>query len=541
MAQRCEINSPAPGRHEATRGRRNSELHSVWPMAVEISLTEAGRTLADPGATARRGYVLVATILASGMAFMDGSIITVGLPAIRANLGASFGEAQWTSNAYTLTLAAFTLLGGAAGDAYGLRRVFMFGIALFGLASAACGFAWSPESLIVARAVQGVGGALMVPGSLALISAHYPAEIRGRAIGTWAAASSIAPAIGPILGGALVDLGSWRALFLMNVPIAVAAWLLCRAKVPADGTKTAVRMDWVGGALAVLGLGVLAYGLTEMGASDGFHVDLSMGLALAGAALLIVFVIWEAIAPAPMMPLGLFANRMFSGVNVLTLLLYFALAGALFFLPTALIQAHHYPAALAGSVFLPFVIVMALLSRFGGGLADKFGVRPCLTFGPILTGVSFLLLSPAVANGNFWAALVPTMLLMGLGMGITVAPLSTAVMGAAPEERRGTASGINNAVARVAGLIAVASLGIAVMNGFDGVLAGAASDAAGLVRAAGFGGNLGAIDGADPAVLRDLWARATIAGFSAVTLVCGILAIAGGLVGWFYTDGGPKG
>jgi len=508
---------------------------------VEAGLSEAGRNQGEPGATDPRGYVLVATILASGMAFMDGSIITVGLPAIRANLGATFGEAQWTSNAYTLTLAAFTLLGGAAGDAYGLRRVFMLGIAVFGLASAACGFAWSPESLILARAIQGVGGALMVPGSLALISAHYPPEVRGRAIGTWAAASSIAPAIGPILGGALVDLGSWRALFLMNVPIAIVAWLVCRAKVPVDQQTAAIRMDWVGGAFAVIGLGVLTYGLTELGGVGGLHLELAAGLALAGAAVLVVFVLWEALAPAPMMPLGLFASRMFSGVNVLTLLLYFALAGALFFLPTALIQAHRYPAALAGSVFLPFVIVMALLSRFGGGLSDRFGVRPCLTVGPILTGISFLLLSPAVSDGRFWPALVPVMLLMGLGMGVTVAPLSTAVMNAAPEARRGAASGINNAVARVAGLIAVASLGIAVGYGFDGVLAAADGDAARLVREAGFGGSLSPLDGVDMAAVRSLWEQATMAGFSAVAMLCGVFAIAGGLVGWIFTGDVKKG
>ncbi|WP_336800714.1 DHA2 family efflux MFS transporter permease subunit [Kaistia sp. MMO-174] len=505
-------------------------------------MIEAGRNQGEAGGAGARASVLVATILASGMAFMDGSIITVGLPAIRANLGASFDEAQWTSNAYTLTLAAFTLLGGAAGDAYGLRRVFMLGIALFGLASAACGFAWSPESLILARAIQGVGGALMVPGSLALISAHYPPEIRGRAIGTWAAASSIAPAIGPILGGALVDLGSWRALFLMNVPIAVVAWLVCRYQVPADRRVAAIRMDWIGGACAVVGLGVLTYGLTEIGAgAGGIHVELAAGLALAGAAVLVVFILWEALAPAPMMPLGLFASRMFSGVNVLTLLLYFALAGALFFLPTALIQAHRYPAALAGSVFLPFVIVMALLSRFGGGLSDRLGVRPCLTVGPILTGISFLLLAPAVSDGRFWPALVPVMLLMGLGMGITVAPLSTAVMNAAPEARRGAASGINNAVARVAGLIAVASLGIAVSHGFDGVLAAADGDAARLVRQAGFGGALPATDGVDMAALRSLWEQATIAGFSAIAMVCGVFALAGGVVGWIFTGGAGKG
>lgn len=515
--------------------------YSAGTVAREAILSEAVRTPADPSAPDRGGYVLLATILASGMAFMDGSIITVGLPAIRANLDASFAEAQWTSNAYTLTLAAFTLLGGAAGDAYGLRRVFMLGIALFGLASAACGFAWSPESLIIARAIQGIGGALMVPGSLALISAHYPAGIRGKAIGTWAGASSIAPAIGPIIGGALVDLGSWRALFLMNVPIAIVAWLLCRAKVPADAPRGAVTMDWTGGALAVVGLGLLTYGLTQLGDAGAMGGASAIGLAIAGVATLVAFLAWEARTPSPMMPLGLFSSRTFSGVNLLTLLLYFGLSGALFFLPTALIQAHHYKAALAGSVFLPFVIVMAVLSRFGGGLADAFGVRPCLTFGPILTGISFLLLSPAVAHGGFWPAMVPTMLLMGLGMGITVAPLSTAVMNAAPDERGGAASGINNAVARVAGLLAVASLGLAVTYGFDWVLEGAEGRAAALVREAGFGGNLGRMPEVDPTLVSELWARATIAGFSAATFACGVLAILGGIVGWFSTGDGKKG
>ena len=501
---------------------------------------EAGRIESDNAVAGPSGYVLAATILASGMAFMDGSIITVGLPAIRASLGASLAEAQWTSNAYTLTLAAFTLLGGAAGDAYGLRRVFMFGIALFGLASAACGLAWSPESLIVARAVQGVGGAMMVPGSLALISAHYPAAIRGRAIGTWAAASSIAPAIGPILGGALIDLGSWRFLFWMNLPLAVVAWWLCRTRVPADAVRKSAAMDWTGGALAVLGLGLLAYGLTVLGSGGADPGGMAVLLAIAGALVLVGFVVFEARTPTPMMPLDLFASRTFSGVNVLTLLLYFALSGALFFLPTALIQGHHYRAALAGSVFLPFVVVMAGLSRFGGGLADKVGVRPCLTVGPILTGVSFLLLSPAVVHGGFWPALVPTMLLMGLGMGITVAPLSTAVMNAAPDARGGAASGINNAVARGAGLLAVASLGFAVGYGFERVLGGAPPDAAALVRAAGFGGELGATDGAIATMAQGLWESATIAGFSAVTIVCGILAILSGIVGWLTTGEGGR-
>ncbi|SHF17543.1 drug resistance transporter, EmrB/QacA subfamily [Kaistia soli DSM 19436] len=487
----------------------------------------------DETASGTARVVLAATILASGMAFMDGTVVTVALPAIRAGLGAGFAEGQWTANAYTLTLAAFTLLGGAAGDAFGLRRVFMIGIALFGLASAACGFAWSPESLVVSRAIQGVGGALMVPGSLALIAAHYPPKVRGRAIGAWAAASSIAPAIGPVIGGLLVDHGSWRAIFLINVPIAIAALVLCQLRVPADGARAEARMDWTGGALAVLGLGLTAYGLTAVADPAGGGAAINLGLAALGALILVLFVFWEQRAPNPMMPLGLFKSRTFSGVNVLTLLLYFALSGALFFLPTALIEAHRYPAALAGSVFIPFVVVMGVLSRFGGGLADRIGTRPCLTFGPIITGLGFLALAPAVAQGGYGTAVVPVMLLMGLGMGITVAPLSTAVMNAAPPERSGAASGINNAVARVAGLLAVASLGLAVGIGFTIALSGEAGPAADAVRAAGFGaaqaGELA--DGA----IEALRARATIAGFGAATVICGVLALLAGLVGWLFT------
>ncbi|MBZ9936382.1 DHA2 family efflux MFS transporter permease subunit [Mesorhizobium sp. BR1-1-16] len=491
-------------------------------------------TATDKAGSGAAGAVLVATILAAGMAFMDGSVVTVALPAIRSGIGAGFAEGQWTANAYTLTLAAFTLLGGAAGDAFGLRRVFMIGIALFGLASAACGLAWSPESLVIARAIQGVGGALMVPGSLALIAAHYPPKVRGRAIGTWAAAASIAPAIGPVIGGLLVDHGSWRAIFLINLPIAVAALVLCQLRVPADGTRVGLRMDWLGGALAVLGLGLAAYGLTALADPAGGGAAIDLGLAALGILVLVVFVFWEQRAPNPMMPLALFHSRTFSGVNALTLLLYFALSGALFFLPTALIEAHHYPAALAGSVFIPFVIVMGVLSRFGGGLADRFGTRPCLTVGPLLTGLAFLALAPAVANGSYGTAVVPAMLLMGLGMGITVAPLSTAVMNAAPPGRSGAASGINNAVARVAGLLSVASLGLAVGVGFALALRGEAGPAAEAVRSLGFGA--APAGGAADAAIEALRARATIAGFGAATVICGVLALLAGLVGWLFTS-----
>ena len=411
--------------------------------------------------------VLAATIIGSGMAFADGSIITVAIPRMRAALGASLAEMQWVANGYTLVLSAFLLLGGAAGDRYGLRRVFALGVALFAAASLACALSASATELIVARAAQGLGGALMVPGSLALIAAHFPEDERGRAIGVWAATTSVAAALGPLFGGWLVDHAAWQSIFLINLPFAalgLAIVLRGVVDLPASG---AAGMDWLGAALATVGLGGVALGLTLLGeAAETRRLAIACGVV--GVAALAALVAWEARAANPMMPLRFFRDRGANGVNVLTLLLYFALAGAIFFLPSALIQRDGWDAASAGSIFLGFTAAMAVLSRFGGAIADRFGVRAPLTVGPAIAAASFAALGPAVGAGDYWTAVTPAMLLMGLGMGITVAPLSTAVMASAPVGQTGVASAINNAVARVAGLFAVASLGAVVGDRFDG-------------------------------------------------------------------------
>ncbi len=481
-----------------------------------------------PGRT--QNAVVWTAILASSMVFADGAIVTVAMPQMRQSLQASLAEMQWVTNAYALTLSAFLLLGGAAGDAYGLRRIFMIGIACFGLTSLWCGLSGSAGMLIVARAFQGIGGALLVPGSLALISAHFPKEARGKAIGAWAAASGIAAAFGPILGGWLIDIGPWQAIFWINVPIAAAALWLCWRRVPESAVMRESAMDWLGGLLAVLALGLLAYGLTSLGERES-RKGIAALLSLAGAVLLGLFVRHEKRSAAPMMPLDLFRVPAFAHVNALTLLLYFALSGALFFLPTALIEAHDYSAARAGSVFLPFTLLMAALSRLGGVMADRFGTRILLTVGPLVTALSFALLAPAVLHGSYWLAIAPVMAVMGLGMGITVAPLSTTVMNAVPDERIGVASGVNNAISRVAGLTAVAGLGIMATLGFRRAAAWANPDLAGLFGQATFGA-LPPMPVAPSGPLRDAYATATIGGFGLVALICAAAACASAFFGY---------
>ena len=417
--------------------------------------------------TPLQSRVLAATIIGSSMAFADGSIVTVAIPKMRVALDASLAQMQWVANGYTLVLSAFLLLGGAAGDRYGLRRVYALGVALFALASLACALSANSTALTLARAAQGFGAALMVPGSLALIAAHFPTDERGRAIGVWAAATSVAAAIGPLLGGWLIDHAPWQSIFLINLPFAaLGLWIVVRgvADLPAGNSG----MDWPGALLAVIGLGGVASSSTLLGETGVGARHLAIASGAVGLAALAGFLAWESRAPSPMTPLRFFRDRRANGVNILTLLLYFALSGAVFFLPSTLIQRDGWNAAKAGSIFLGFTVMMAILSRFGGAIADRFGVRLPLTVGPAITAASFAALAPAVIVGDYWMAIAPAMLLMGIGMGITVAPLSTAVMAAAPAGQTGVASAINNAVARVAGLFAVASLGAVVGDGFVG-------------------------------------------------------------------------
>src|SRR5947207_8232350 len=401
-------------------------------------------------------WVLAVTIMASTMAYIDESVVNVALPTIEADLKTSAAVVQWLVNAYMLSLTALVLVGGAAGDQLGRGRVSVAGTAVFAAGSLWCGLSGDIGQLILARAVQGAGAALLIPCSLAIIGATFDESERGKAIGTWAGFSAISAAFGPVLGGWIVDHTSWRWIFLINPFIALPAIAIALRHVPESRDPAAVRgLDWRGALLALGALGSLVYGLIaapERGWGDARVI----GSLAAGALLLAAFVWVEARSRAPMMPLALFKSRMFAGVNLLTLLLYAALGGAFFFLPFLLIQVHGFSATLAGAAFLPFTAIMAVLSRWSGGLIDRFGARLPVVLGPAIAAVGFVLLPMA---GDSYASMLVPMIVLGIGMAITVAPLTTTVINAVPERQAGVASGINNAVASLASLLAVAIFG----------------------------------------------------------------------------------
>jgi EmrB/QacA subfamily drug resistance transporter len=399
------------------------------------------------------------------MAFIDGTVVNVALPALQTNLNATAADVQWVIESYALLLSALLLVGGSLGDHYGRRRVFLLGVVIFAVASGLCGFAGNIRQLIAARAVQGFGAALLVPGSLAIISNSFSQEERGRAIGVWSGFSAITTGIGPVLGGWLIEHVSWRAVFFINLPLAIVIVLISLRHITENSDRETTRVDWLGAILAALGLGALVYGLIE--SSQVGFTDRSVIVALAaGVVALILFLFVESRLSQPMLPLKLFRSRTFAGTNLLTFLLYAALGGTLFFLPLNLIQVQRYSPTAAGAVLLPFILIMSFLSRWSGGLVARYGPKLPLIVGPVITAVGYLLFLLPGIGGNYWINFFPPVVVLGLGMAVTVAPLTTTVMNSIAQNRAGIASGVNNAVARTASLVAIAVLGVVMIHVF---------------------------------------------------------------------------
>jgi EmrB/QacA subfamily drug resistance transporter len=483
------------------------------------------------------------------MAFVDGTVTNVALPFLQKELDATATELQWVVESYSLFLASLLLAGGALGDRLGRRRVFSAGVVLFAIASTCCGMVSTISQLIAARGVQGVGAALLVPGSLAILSASFDEERRGRAIGTWSAFTGITAAVGPVLGGWFVENVSWRWVFFINLPIALVVLALLWWRVPESRGEPMEGLDFLGAALATLGLGGLVYGLTESPVLGLGHPRVAGALA-AGIAALGAFVAVEKRAPSPMVPLSLFDSREFTGTNILTFFLYMALGGALFFFPFNLVQLQRYSPTEAGLSLLPFILIMFLLSRWAGGLADRIGARLPLVAGPSIAALGFALFARPSLGGSYWTTFFPGVLVLALGMALSVAPLTTTVMRSVATSHAGVASGINNAVARTAGLLAIAVMGIILTTVFNRSLDRELSRLdLSPAQTSAVNEERSKLAGADPAPeilggklasVRRAVDLSFVRGFRTVMGSASVLALLGGLAAWWFLDPAPQ-
>ncbi|PYU36518.1 MAG: MFS transporter [Acidobacteria bacterium] len=486
-------------------------------------------------------WILAVAILGSSMAFIDSTVVNVALPAIQRTLGGTVIDMQWVVEGYGLLLSALILPGGAMGDVFGRRRVFLAGVSVFAIASAGCGLAANIRELVIARAVQGFGAAFLVPGSLSIISASFSEGERGRAIGTWSGFTSIAAATGPVLGGWLIEHSSWRWVFFINLPLAVAVILFSLLRVPESKIDAPSGIDWIGALIVTAGLAGVTYGFIES-AGLGRNNPSVWGTLVVGCACLIAFSYFEAHARSPMVPLRLFRSADFTGANLLTFFLYAALGIFFFLFPLNLIQVQHYSATATGAAALPFILLMFLLSRWSGGLVDRFGAKLPLMVGPVIAAAGFLLFVLPSIGGSYWTTFFPGFVVLGLGMAVSVAPLTTVVMGAVEQGHVGTASGINNAVARIAGLLAIAILGMVMVSAFSHyldqrlaqlpvpieVIHSLQSNEIKLAAVAVPAG----IDSTAAATLRISIDRAFVFGFRLIMLICAGLSVASSGFAW---------